>query len=275
MKSFAFTFAFAAVQAQQELTDANDISPPCFRWLMGRGPGAAPTYCDPSTEVNDEGLCYPQCPANYSSVDGDVTRCRENCPSGYKDEGYYCGKPSKPSYERYATKSCKGDTVNCEEVAGLWYPKCSAGYRAIDCCTCSAECPDGFSDSGVSCKKPIYFRGPGKVPTCTPGLDYDAGLCYTACPNGYIGHAENCFGGCDAGFKTCTDFLCIDNSDGCTKYLEWEVKHPAIDIGTMMAGHRPGVEVNIADYLQSRGIETDILQCPDVGTTFWVDPALQ
>lgn len=44
----------------------------------------------------------------------------------------------------------------------MFYPKCKPGFHSFGCCICTPDCPDGWTDIGVSCKKPNYYgRGVG------------------------------------------------------------------------------------------------------------------
>jgi len=44
----------------------------------------------------------------------------------------------------------------------MYYPKCKAGFHNVGCCVCSPNCPSGWTDVGISCKKPnTYGRGAG------------------------------------------------------------------------------------------------------------------
>jgi hypothetical protein len=64
----------------------------------------------------------------------------------------------------------------------------SAGFHPAGCCICSPDCPEGFTDIGVSCQRPTYDRGVGAViTTCDAPLERDAALCYSACDDGFDG----------------------------------------------------------------------------------------
>jgi hypothetical protein len=136
--------------------------------------------CAPGQE-NDAGLCYPPCRDGYTGA-GPVCWSLTKCPSGYRDDGLYCFKPdsygrgvgtpisisTKCSYYKgtKVIKSCK-TTSTCgskEECIGLCYNSCRDGYYAAGCNVCSAHCPSGMTDIGVSCMKGSYGRGMGKVP---------------------------------------------------------------------------------------------------------------
>ena len=92
------------------------------------------------------------------------------CPYGFREDGDYCGKPE--SYGRGAgypwkfgdafdlsgaRQRCEGEnggSGTCEQNGALYYPKCKKDFHAVGCCVCSPDCPDGWEDIGVSCKKP-------------------------------------------------------------------------------------------------------------------------
>jgi hypothetical protein len=63
-----------------------------------RGIGNAPQGC-PGGKVNDAGLCYPTCPANFTGV-GPV--CWGQCPSGWVNCGASCGKTAAACTETIA-----------------------------------------------------------------------------------------------------------------------------------------------------------------------------
>lgn len=171
----------------------------------GRGVGAVPTVCGAGREL-DAGLCYPTCQAGYHGV-GPV--CWQGCPAGFRDDGAYCAKPA--AYGRGAgypwqfgdapfdlggaRRRCEHDNPGgCEQNGLLYYPKCRASFHAFGCCVCTPDCPAGMADIGVSCQKHSYGRGVGAVPTtCSGGMQYDAGLCYTPCRPGYVGVGPVCW----------------------------------------------------------------------------------
>ena len=113
------------------------------------------------------GLCYPPCREGYHGV-GPVC-WGTSCPPGFHDDGMgFCYKP-KP-YGRGVGRSClhgffKCDCHDDEDKYGLMcYPKCHSGYHNVGCCICSPNCPSNMVDMGVSCAKPSYGRGVGKMP---------------------------------------------------------------------------------------------------------------
>ena len=63
-----------------------------------------------------------------------------------------------------ATDRCnaKNTDIGCEQWGAIMYPKCRKGFYNAACCICSQDCPSGFRDDGLYCKKPEpYGRGAG------------------------------------------------------------------------------------------------------------------
>jgi hypothetical protein len=159
-----------------------------------------------SNEDMDGALCYPKCPAGYKGV-GPV--CWQACPAGFRDDGAFCAKPSE--YGRGAGYPWKfGDPLNddgmysrceaengrgnCEKDGAVVYPKCRTNFHKVGCCICSADCPAGMSDIGVSCSKKSQGRTAG-VPlhACPPDKDKDGALCYPKCKDGFKGIGPVCW----------------------------------------------------------------------------------
>ena len=85
----------------------------------------------------------------------------------------------------------------------MWYPKCKEGFHAVGCCICSPNCQNGMTDAGVSCTKKSYGRTAGKPLRCKPEQEYDAGLCYKKCDQGYYGVGPVCWKSCSQGYANC------------------------------------------------------------------------
>ena len=164
---------------------ANDS---CSREGSLRGVGKAPTVCADSSYALDDGLCNKKCPAGY---DGKGNTCIAVCPSGFRDDGLYCAKtaPYSVGVGRVSENLCKSNSkfeLGCHEVVGLWYPKCKPGYLNVGGSTCSPECPRGWSDTGLSCKRLSVQRSAGVAPNaCPQGQRLVAGLCYETCKASY------------------------------------------------------------------------------------------
>mmetsp|Transcript_32264 Transcript_32264/g.31557 ORF Transcript_32264/g.31557 Transcript_32264/m.31557 type:complete len:126 (+) Transcript_32264:423-800(+) len=74
-------------------------------------------------------------------------------------------------------------------------------------------------DIGVSCQKHSYGRTAGVPLTCTTEQEYDAGLCYTPCKEGYDGVGPVCWQECPDRKYEC-GVLCVNQDDGCTPAVQ-------------------------------------------------------
>ncbi|HEU5133781.1 MAG TPA: hypothetical protein VFU13_01435 [Steroidobacteraceae bacterium] len=159
----------------------NIVGKPTF----DRGVGTIPDSCGPDRRY-EAGLCYTPCPAGFSGV-GPV--CWQICPSGYHDDGATCRRDAW--------------IFGSNNNACPWYDKCGVTFAR----GCSV-CPSGFHNDGCTCRRDVSIigkttrdRGVGTIPSgCRPGRQYEAGLCYTACPAGTNGIGPVCWGRCPAGF---------------------------------------------------------------------------
>lgn len=179
----------------------------CWRETYGRGVGTIPTICLNGLQM-DAGLCYTFCRTGYYGI-GPVCY-KKDVPAGFRDDGLYIAKPAPygrgagyawligdtPFKNTGQIARCEKDhgKGNCEQDGALVYPKCKENHVKQGCCICSPACPPGYQDIGVSCKKPSYGRGVGLLPTgCANGKEYDAGLCYTKCRDGFVGVGPVCW----------------------------------------------------------------------------------
>lgn len=150
----------------------------------GRGTGIPPRDCGP--DEYDAGLCYDHCRPGFDGV-GPV--CWQQCPAGMHDDGAFC---------RRDVEIIASDNSACE-----WYDVCGLTFDA----GCSI-CPAGYQNDGCTCRidawifaKSSYGRGVGGAPTeCGPLREYDAGLCYRPCREGFNGVGPVCWGGCPEGY---------------------------------------------------------------------------
>lgn len=119
----------------------------------------------------ENGLCYKQCRTGYYGV---ADYCWQSCPSNFPDSGLtFCEKPDGygrgigySSKEACESSSTHGAQENGCEINGVrWYPICDKNFHNYDCCWCSATCPAGMSDAGLTCEKDRYNRGVGVIPT--------------------------------------------------------------------------------------------------------------
>ena len=178
-----------------------DIGVSCTKPSYGRGAGTIPTDCGEGDDKSGA-LCYPKCAENYTGV-GPV--CWGQCPSGFTDNGAFCLKPEAygrgwghTSQEACQNSDDHGAKSNgCEQNGLLWYPKCDPNFHNFGCCICSPNCPNGWTDIGISCVKPSYGRGAGTIPEgCDNGKENDAGLCYPPCDKNFKGVGPVCWGTC-------------------------------------------------------------------------------
>lgn len=167
-----------------------------------------PLQC--SSNLQQSGLlCYDKCPADKpNNIDGI---CWPNCPDGFTDFGVGCTKPSSygngvgyiptlnacPNGSHDVAGTCwtnnfpwtvsvnigdRGSSCNNSDtnIAGLCYAKCKPGFHSVGGNICSPNCPDGWTDSGVSCTKPttsVIIRN--GIDTCPPDHPNKEGaLCY-------------------------------------------------------------------------------------------------
>ena len=145
-----------------------------------------------SSEDSWGALCYPKCRAGFHPFGCCV--CNMVCPPGMGDSGAFCVKPAGSYRAVFTANSCDND----EELNGaLCYPRCRAGYEAFGCCICRPKefhCSDyGLNDGiDISCAKNIEI-GAVESAECRPGLEYDAGLCYSPCRVGFHGIGPVCW----------------------------------------------------------------------------------
>lgn len=135
-------------------------------WKLDGAPNVSLAGCDilSSTWVQSPLLStWVQSPGVWSSW-----RAAKACPTGFRDDGAYCYKPSP--YGRgvgYPWKfgdglssdgmfdRCEADhgDGNCEKCLAIVYPKCADNFHAVGCNICSPDCPSGMTDIGISCQK--------------------------------------------------------------------------------------------------------------------------
>ena len=195
-------------------SNTTDAGLTCTKTSYYRGPGHLPT-CG-SDQEDQEGLCYTKCRQGFH---GFYTICSRDCPAGFRDVGLYCTKPD--AYGRGTGWSPLGQgkagcessddpgakQYGCEQWTGtfpltdLWYPKCAPHFHNVGCCICSPDCPAGWDDAGVSCRKPdTYDRGVGVVASqCSATEDNFGGVCYPKCRDGYYPFGVTCYSSCPNG----------------------------------------------------------------------------
>jgi hypothetical protein len=107
-------------------------------------------------------LWYPKCDPHFHNVGCCI--CSPDCPSGFRDTGEFCAKPSYVRGAGKVPKGCSGDKVN---DAGLCYHPCREGYKGAGP-VCWAECSGETTDAGAFCTKKSYGRGVGTIPKGIP-----------------------------------------------------------------------------------------------------------
>ena len=149
------------------------------------------------------GWSYFTCPSGYFK--SNVThRCHKNCPSEYTNTGEFC--------HRVATSK------------GMSSMTCPSGYfQSKATARCHKNCPSGYTNMGETCHRPVSTLGLSAM-TCNAGEhkggvagercypnngmcfndgDYDAGLCYPKCKDGFDGVGPVCWGYCDNSMVNC------------------------------------------------------------------------
>jgi hypothetical protein len=63
-----------------------------------------------------------------------------------------------------------------------------------------SDTPEIFKRGAGFCWKTTYGRGVGMIPTDCPGRQYDAGLCYPFCQEGFYGVGPVCWQSCPSGY---------------------------------------------------------------------------
>jgi len=181
----------------------------CWLNAMGRGIGKPIHTCKNGFEQSGL-LCYPNCDPDFTGV-GPV--CWQTCLNNFRDDGAFCFKSA--AYGRGAgyllSNKLKCENENpegCEQYGLLYYPKCKSTYHNVGCCICSPDCQEGMTDIGISCAKKSYGRGVGLPLTCSEAEDYDSGLCYKLCQDGFKGIGPICWGSCPVGYDKC-GALCL------------------------------------------------------------------
>ncbi len=174
---------------------------------------STPLQACAGTESDIKGLCYSPCPAGYD-ITGSGLKCSKTCPSGYPaSSDTACGKPT--TYGRGAGYPWKfGDSLNddgmfkrcladnpqgCEKNGLIVYPKCKAGFHNEGCCLCVADCPAGFDDNLLTCKRPQTDRAVNPTPRCTNKEQRTTG-CFDLCKDGYTSDGTSCWQSCPTGW---------------------------------------------------------------------------
>ncbi|KAG2486896.1 hypothetical protein HYH03_014396 [Edaphochlamys debaryana] len=134
--------------------------------------GSQPVNTCPSGYEQQGAICYPSCPSDWQyGSHGVLNTCYQNCPPGYRDDGVG-GTGLTCSYV-----GCDPNTQVQDEIGGLCYDKCDAGYTYYGS-RCYKGCDAGYSDKAVFTSCSTW--------SCNPGdEDNGAGTCYPRCRDGY------------------------------------------------------------------------------------------
>jgi hypothetical protein len=127
----------------------------------------------------------------------------------------------RDSYDRGVGKPL-GCAPGEDYDAGLCYTKCPDGFRGIGP-DCRKLCPEGYRDDPLHCGKDSYGRGVGGPLTCAPDEEYDSGLCYTKCPDGFRGAGPGCWGLCPEGYRDDGAFCAKPSPYGRGAGYPWKV----------------------------------------------------
>lgn len=203
--------------------------PFCWRQSEGRTAGQ-PMICQAGYNQDTAGLCYQPCGAGEKGV---VNSCVKNCPAGFRDDGLFCGKPQ--AYGRGAgyvvwdkAKCEKENPQGCEQVGAIHYPKCKPNFHAVGSNICSPDCPAGWEDIGVSCKKPSTARDIKPLTTCPNGLEQDGAICYPKCRNDFTGRGPVCWQNCPSQQNVDCGAGCATTTTQCAKSVFTMTSAPII-----------------------------------------------
>mmetsp|Transcript_29979 Transcript_29979/g.71994 ORF Transcript_29979/g.71994 Transcript_29979/m.71994 type:complete len:364 (+) Transcript_29979:265-1356(+) len=254
------THASAETQLLRRRLQSSDTF--CWKDTHGRGAGTFPTSCPPG-EHKIGALCYKPCPIGYDRKGVD---CHQTCPNGFTDDGLFCrldeygrgsGYPWKfgdpPFHSSGQFHRCEHDhgKGNCEENGAIVYPKCKSGYHAFGCCICRPHAPDcSFLGLGgqvdLSCAKKIVLGEPTIINGCPTGKEYQAGLCYDPCDDGFHGVGPVCWSNTPNGWVNCGAGDAATTGD-CVSAISTQVTsvvQSAVKIVGLLTGE---VEVDVAE----------------------------
>src|SRR5579883_1032597 len=231
----------------------------CWMQTSGRPVAGPPSECGPG-ETREGALCYAPCKAGYGAV---ATVCWQSCPKDWKDIGASCAKPGTYTRRPYpSSKACinagHGHLARgCEQIGALWYAVAKDGFKCT-ADTCTASCPAGFRDDGLNCEKDHYERG--KPLRCSQGLEEQAGLCYSPCPNGSKGAGVVCWQDCPSSYPVRCGAACAKTKQDCDMAVSDQVisvVNLAITIAT--AFELPGASSAIRE-VSTRAVTRDVLK---------------
>lgn len=235
-------------------------TPYCYRKRYPNTAGT-PMTCQAGYDQETLGLCSKKCPSGSKGI---ASNCYKNCPTGFSDDGLYCGKQKSytrgagypwkpgdpPGQTLPAMARCLGNnSQGCEQKGLIWYPKCKAGFKA-GVTECTQVCPNGFTDIGGSCKKPNFVRATVPVNKCPSGKTKSGALCYPNCRTGFKAEGLECLQKCsNSRNKEECGVGCADNESTCVQATADMVLAPINFITSVLS---LGLEAKIASQVAKR-----------------------
>jgi hypothetical protein len=183
----------------------------------------------PAGHTKRGALCYADCGAGRSRLDGDLEYCSTTCAPGFGDIGISCKKPT--SSVTQAALTAVGVCPGGERRGALCYANCGVGKSRsdLDLEYCGTTCQAGFVDIGAGgCVKPsssVTQRALTESGVCPAGQEKKGLLCYdkctppkarsvldleycgTECPNSFVDIGA---GGCERPSKTVKGYNLTD-----------------------------------------------------------------
>ena len=149
--NLAVLYAFLSQAAKDKIASCNlNLQPALKRCEEKNGAGKCET---------DLVIAQVKCPEGTKRFGCCV--CSTACPAHFEERGYYCYKPVPRKSVQYATRQqCEDSTkASCEQwVLEFWVSKCEEGFRRVGADQCVPVCPEGWTDSGRMCFKPVVQR---------------------------------------------------------------------------------------------------------------------
>ncbi|QJX71951.1 hypothetical protein F-M6_0188 [Faustovirus] len=174
-------------------------------------------YACPSGYSYINGLCYKDCPWNYSRDFGQMS-CRKNCDSGYTQ------------YANTCTSGATGYTPDIKSNIAPW-DACPSGYFRPTAgeWRCVQNCDGGYYFNGTQCWRDpntywredlgtSYSTGVGQNTSCPSGYDKLATGCYKSCPSGYSrdGGQLTCRKNCPSDYRQDPNY-CVRDTKSTTR----------------------------------------------------------
>lgn len=99
-----------------------------------------------------------KCQQNFR-IEG-CCQCVVNCPANWKDNGYWCEKPTAITLAKYdSLAACAAAGKSCVAVGDkLFTESCPEFFTRVGANLCTARCPLGWNDQGFRCMKPGTYH---------------------------------------------------------------------------------------------------------------------